>query len=73
MKPRITCFIKNISPALIAGLITLNCTVPQSVCKCTKKAVAKKVVVQKVISKPSPAPFSLFNDVVAPLFPALKI
>lgn len=73
MKPRITYFIKYISLTFIVGLITLNSSVPLSVCKCSKKACPKKIIVLKSSSKPSPAPFSFFNDVVAPLFPALKI
>jgi hypothetical protein len=73
MKPHIAYLIKHISPALVVGLITLNSSVPLSVCKCAKKACPKKIIIQKIISKPSPPPFSFFNDVVAPLFPALKI
>lgn len=73
MKPHITYFIKYISLALVAGLTYLNSSVPLSVCKCGKKVCPKKIIIQKIISKPSPAPFSFFNDVVAPLFPALKI
>jgi hypothetical protein len=74
MKPTITYLIKYISLTLVVGLVTLNSTVPQVACKCNKKdCTAKKVVVQKITIKTAPVPFSFYNDVVAPLFPALKI
>jgi hypothetical protein len=72
MMKRYTIHIRNISLLFYSGLIFLNTTEPLPVNK-SKKIHVEKVKAAKSSVKPAPTPFSFFNNVVVPLFPALKI
>ena len=75
MKRRIIYIIRCVSLLFISGLIltsSLYAKSPLPANKC-KKIRVEKLKVVKLVPKPTPPPFSFYNDVVIPLFPALKI
>jgi hypothetical protein len=67
-------YMRNISLLLCSGLIlTLNSNAPILKDSIKKIKQQEKLKLLKAPAKQKPVPFSFYNDVITPIFPALKI